>query len=115
MPLFITQGRFTTQAVRGMMATPENREEALRELIEASGGTLRGYYFTFGEYDFLTISEGSVEGMASGLIVGAATGAVTDLRTSLAMSAHEMQDAFSAASKVTERFKPAGAPRGSAL
>ena len=38
MPLFITQGRFTTQAVRGMMATPENREEALRELIDLRVG-----------------------------------------------------------------------------
>jgi hypothetical protein len=28
MPIYISRGRFTTDAVKGMMAKPENREEA---------------------------------------------------------------------------------------
>ncbi|MDR7035999.1 MULTISPECIES: GYD domain-containing protein [Methylobacterium] len=115
MPLFITQGRFTTEAVRGMMANPENREEAVRDLIVRSGGKLLNYYMTFGEHDFLIIAEGPTEGMATSVLVAAAGGAITDMTTSLAMTTREMEDAFQRAREVAGTYKPAGAPRGSVL
>ena len=37
MPLFISQGRFTPEALRGMLAKPENREAAIRDLVQLSG------------------------------------------------------------------------------
>ncbi|MEA1832683.1 GYD domain-containing protein [Methylobacterium durans] len=114
MPLFITQGRFTTDAVRGMMATPENREEAVRELLAQSGGKLLNYYMTFGEYDFLIVAEGPTEGMATSVIVAAAGGAITDMKTSLAMTTSEMAAAFRKAREVSGSYKPAGAAGGSA-
>ena len=76
MPIFITQGRFTQDAIKGMMAKPEDREPALRQLAEKSGGKLLAYYMTFGEYDFLIISEGPLEDAATPLIVAAAGGGV---------------------------------------
>ncbi|KAB1068484.1 GYD domain-containing protein [Methylobacterium planeticum] len=115
MPLFITQGRFTTEAVRGMMSSPENRERAVQDLIAQSGGTLLSYYMTFGEYDFLIVSEGPIEGMATSVIVAAAGGAVTDMRTSLALTASEMEGSFARAGALAASYKPAGAQTGSVL
>ena len=57
MPIFITQGRYTQSAITGMIASPEDRAEAVKKIVTAAGGKLRSYYMTFGEYDFLTIAE----------------------------------------------------------
>ncbi len=109
MPLFITQGRFTRDAVQGMLAKPEDRAEAVGKLVAAAGGKLLSYYMTFGEYDFLIVSEGpGYEGAAVAAIVAAASGGVTDLKTTLAMSPLEMKDAFGKAGSVAASFRPAG-------
>ena len=33
MPIYISRGRFTSDAVKGMLAKPENREEAVAKLF----------------------------------------------------------------------------------
>lgn len=109
MPIFITQGHFTPEAIRGMLAKPEDREKAVRELFAGSGGKLLSYYMTFGDYDFMVISEGPFEGVATSAIIAAAGGGVADLKTSLAMSSAEMKQAFEKAGPIAARFKSAGA------
>ena len=37
MPIYISRGRFTSDAVKGMVAKPENREEAVSKLFESVG------------------------------------------------------------------------------
>jgi uncharacterized protein with GYD domain len=53
MPLFINRGRFTPDAVKGMLAKPEDRAEAVGRIFEKLGGKLLAYYMTFDEYDFM--------------------------------------------------------------
>ncbi|MGO4572337.1 GYD domain-containing protein [Microvirga sp. 2TAF3] len=110
MPLFITQGRFTSNAIKGMLAKPEDRSEMVGQLFAKLGGKLLAYYFTFGESDFLVISEGPIESAASAVIVAAAGGGVTDLKTTLAMTAAEMKEAFAKAGTMAGGFRSAGAP-----
>ena len=50
MPIYISRGRFTSDAVKGMLAKPENREEAVAKLFESVGGRLVGWYLTFGHH-----------------------------------------------------------------
>lgn len=107
MPIFITQGRFTQEAVSGMLAKPEDRAEAITQLFAKSGGKLLGYYMTFGEYDFLIVSEGPVEGAATSSIVATAGGGVTDLKTTLAMSSADMKAAFERARSIAAGFRSA--------
>ncbi len=38
MAIYITQGRYTPDAVKGMVANPENREKAVADLMEKGGG-----------------------------------------------------------------------------
>jgi uncharacterized protein with GYD domain len=109
MAIYITQGRYTSDAVKGMVANPENREKAVADLMEKAGAKLLALYFTFGEYDFLSITEApSEEVMASALIVGAASGGISGLRTSVAMTARDAKKAFKAAEALSESFKPPG-------
>lgn len=108
MPLFITQGRFTPDAVRGMLARPEDRSEMIAQLFAKSGGKLLAYYMTFGEYDFLVVSEGPFEGAATSAIIAAASGGVTDLKTTLAMTSADMKAAFEKAGPIAASFRAAG-------
>lgn len=108
MPLFITQGRFTPEALRGTLAKPEDRETAIRNLFARSEGKLISYYMTFGDFDFLIVSEAPYEGVATSTLVAAATGGVTDLKTTLAITSADMQKAFTKAGSIAAQFRPAG-------
>jgi len=109
MPVYITQGRYTREAIKGMTLRPEDRAEALSRLMSKAGGRLIGYYVTFGEYDFLSVVEAPGETqMAAALLAAAGGGGVADLRTTLAMTSIEAKGAFAAAGDLTRAVKPPG-------
>src|SRR3712207_1254290 len=57
MQIFVTQGRYSREAIKGMSERPEDRGPVVAELCERAGGRLLGYYLTFGEHDLLIVSE----------------------------------------------------------
>ena len=109
MPIFITQGRYTRDAIKGMIVKPEDRADAIGRLLAKAGGRLIGYYLTFGEYDFLCIAEAPSDmQMAAALLAAGSSGGVTDLRTTVAMTSIEAKGAFAAAADLAPGFKAAG-------
>jgi uncharacterized protein with GYD domain len=109
MPTYITQGRYTREAIKGMIVKPEDRYEALSRHVARAGGRVMSYYLTFGEYDFLTVIEAPSETqMAAVLLSAAATGGVSDLRTTLAMTSIEAKGAFAAASDLAPSYRAPG-------
>ncbi len=109
MPIFISQGRYSRDAMRGMMSAPEDRSQAVAKLAEASGGKLLSYYVTFGEYDWLLIIEGpDMQSMSAAVIVAAAGGGVTDIKTTIAMTSAEAMQAFQQAGELAKSFRSAG-------
>jgi uncharacterized protein with GYD domain len=109
MPIYITQGRYTRDAIKGMIVKPEDRADIVARLLSKIGGRLLGYYLTFGEHDFLAIAEApnDVQMAAAVLAVGSG-GGVTELRTTVAMTSVEAKSAFAAASDLVPSFKSAG-------
>lgn len=109
MPIFITQGRYTQQALKGMVNKPEDRQAEVKGLLKRAGAKLISYYMTFGEYDFLIIGEAPDETtMLSVLATAAAGGGVTDLKTTLAVPTSRAKEAFAAAHEAGARFRSAG-------
>ena len=109
MPIYITQGRYTRDAIKGMIVKPEDRADQVSRLLSKAGGKLIGYYLTFGEYDFLTIAEASSDTqMAAVLLAAGSGGGVTDLKTTVAMTSVEAKGAFAAASDLVPGYKPPG-------
>jgi len=53
----VTRGRLTQNYAKNLLGAPEDREPAVRKLIEAAGGKFINFYFTTGDSDFLLISE----------------------------------------------------------
>ena len=109
MPIYISRGRFTSDAVKGMVAKPENREEAVSKLFESAGGRLVGWYLTFGPRDWLAIAEFPNEKVAaSAILAAAAGGSLSDIETTPAMTAKEAHATFESAAKVAKAFRSAG-------
>ncbi len=109
MSIFITQGRYTREAIKGMITKPEDRADAVSRLFSKAGGRLLNYYVTFGEYDFLAIGEAPSETqMAAILMAAGSSGGVTGLRTTLAITSIEAKGAFAAASDLAPGFRSAG-------
>jgi uncharacterized protein with GYD domain len=109
MPIYITQGRYTRDAIKGMIVKPEDRADAVARLIGKVGGRRLGYYVTFGDYDFMVIADvpNDVQ-MAAVLLAAAGGGGVTDLRTTVALTSIEAKSAFAAAADIAPGFKSAG-------
>jgi uncharacterized protein with GYD domain len=109
MPIFITQGRYTRDAIKGMITKPEDRADAVSRLFSKAGGRLLNYYVTFGEYDFLLIAEAPSETQMAAVLMAAGSGAgVTNLRTTLAITSVEAKGAFAAAGDLAPGFRSAG-------
>ena len=82
MPIYISRGCFTSDAVKGMLAKPENREEAVAKLFKSVGGRLIGWYLTFGHYDWMAIGEFPDEkAAASAILAAAGGGSLSDIET----------------------------------
>jgi uncharacterized protein with GYD domain len=109
MPIYISRGRFTSEAVKGMLAKPENREEVVAKLFQSVGGRLIGWYLTFGHHDWMTIGEFPDEKTAaSAILAAAAGGSLSDIETTVAMSAKDAHTTFQAAGKAAKDFRSAG-------
>ena len=108
MPRLITTGRFTQDYVKGTLAAPEDREPAIRQLVEASGGKLISLYFTTGNSDFLLVTEGEGEDHISSLLVAAAAGTITDTCTARAWTPAEFKKIAEKASSVASTYRAPG-------
>jgi uncharacterized protein with GYD domain len=109
MPIYISRGRFTADAVKGMLAKPKNREEAVAKLFKSVGGRLVGWYLTFGQYDWMVIGEFPDEkAAASAVLAAAAGGSLSHIETTIAMTAKDAATTFGSAGKVAKDFRSAG-------
>jgi uncharacterized protein with GYD domain len=109
MPIYISRGRFTSEALKGMLAKPENRQEAVAKLFQSVGGKLIGWYLTFGRHDWLAIGEFPNEkAAASAILAAAAGGSLSDIETTVAMTAEDAAATFGSAGKAARDFRSAG-------
>src|SRR5947207_13927114 len=103
MPIYISRGRFTSEAIKGMLAKPENREEAVAKLFKSVGGKLIGWYLTFGRHDWLVIGEfPDAKAAASAILAAAAGGSLSEIQTKVAMSATEAAATFASSGQAAK-------------
>lgn len=109
MPTFIIHGRYSREAMQGMVARPEDRSAAVAALMESVGGRLLAYYVTFGESDFhVTVEAPDERAMLAALAAVAAGPGVGELCSSLAIPSGEASQCFARAKEVMAGFKAAG-------
>ena len=109
MPVYIYRGQYNADAVKGMMASPEDREAALATAFAKAGGKLMAYYLTFGDDDFLVIAECPDHHAALALaIAGAGGGSISNMKTTVAVTSKEAMAAFKRAGELAKTLKNAG-------
>jgi uncharacterized protein with GYD domain len=110
MPIFISQGKYSREALKGMIANPEDRSEVVGKLIGAAGGRLLAYYVTFRAFDWMVISEmpGAKEASAISIIAAASSG-TSDVRTTLAMTSAEAKEVFASTGALSGSYRAPGA------
>src|SRR6516164_4825452 len=110
MAIFITQGPFTREYIRGGLARPEDRQAAISRLCEQAGGKLLNLYFTMGQHDFLAIADMPDAKAASVLsLVAAGAGGIQEVVTTQGFTTAEAKDLFERAGRIAGSYKPMGA------
>jgi uncharacterized protein with GYD domain len=110
MPIFITQGRFTREYVKGGLAKPEDRQAAISKLCEQAGGKLISLHFTLGQYDFMLLTEMPDAKAAAMLsLVATGRGGTEGMITTPAFTTAEAKELFASAGKIAGSYKPMGA------
>ncbi|HCY13616.1 MAG TPA: GYD family protein [Gammaproteobacteria bacterium] len=109
MPRYLHTFSYTKDAVRGLMAKPENRLEAIRPLFEAAGGKLIDGYYAFGDIDGVIITEfpSNVDVAALAMAVGGSD-AIASLNTTVLIEMDEAVAAAEKAGKLTGAYRPPG-------
>jgi len=109
MPIFISRGRYTAESIKKLVANPQDRNESVKALCEATGVKLLSWYVTLGEHDFITIIEAPSAKEASATVLAAAAGGgVTDVETTQAFTGAEAKEVFAHASKGAAKYRPPG-------
>ena len=109
MSIYVLRGRYSPEALKGMMVSPEDREAVIAEVVKKAGGNLISYYLTFGDDDWLLIIDCPNNEVALSIaIVAAAGGSITDTKTTVAMTTKQAMAAFKAAGELAKSFKNPG-------
>jgi uncharacterized protein with GYD domain len=104
MPLYLGQFAYTQQAVKAMVANPQDREAAAAEAAESVGVKLLGFWFAFGEFDGVFLAEAPDNASAAGLAMAiAGGGALSKLETTVLMDMQEAKEAMRKAAAATYR------------
>jgi uncharacterized protein with GYD domain len=108
MPLYMYQAAYTSAAWAAQLKKPEARPETIgKQLCEAAGGKLVGAWYSFGEYDFVLITEmPDAESAASIALAAAAGGAIKSAKTTALMSGADGVAAMQKAAALAATYKP---------
>jgi uncharacterized protein with GYD domain len=105
----VTRGRFTQDYAKGLLAAPEDREPAVRKLVEGAGGKFVSFYFTTGDTDFLLISEaGDAETLIAALMAAVAAGTISDVTSARAWTGAEFKTIAEKGSKAAKAYRAPG-------
>ena len=57
MALYMVKASYTTEAIKSMVANPQDRSVLMSSLLASAGGKLLGMYMAFGDDDVIVITE----------------------------------------------------------
>ncbi len=104
MAYYLIQAAYTREAWAAMVKNPQNREEAIKPVIERLGGSVKGLWLAFGEYDAVAIVEMPDNTSAAAFsVAAAAAGAVKGFRTTPLMTVEEGFEAMKKAGDIGYR------------
>ena len=98
MASYLIQAAYTNEAWAALVKNPQNRTHAIKPVIEKLGGSIKGLWLAFGEYDAIAIIEmpNNVSAAAFSFAVSAG-GGVKAVKTTPLMTVEEGLEAMTKA------------------
>lgn len=112
MSAYVTFFRYSAEAWKRMIDTPENRAVAARRLIEKVGGSMETFYWMFGEWDGLVIyrvPDPAIAAAFSGLVTS--SGLIEEVNTHQLMGMDDARRALEHSKALEMSYVPPGAQR----
>ena len=108
MPLYLIRFGYTPETWAKLTKNPENRREPVSALLASFGGTVQGFWYSFGDDDGYVLVEvpDNVSAAAVSLAVNA-SGALRHAATSVLLTVEEMVEAMGRAGEASYK-KPGG-------
>jgi uncharacterized protein with GYD domain len=104
MPLYLGRFAYTQQAVKALVANPQDRSKAAAEVAESLGAKMLNFWFAFGEFDGVFVAEAPDNATAAALALAiAGSGALSKLETTVLLDMQEAQEAMRKAAAATYR------------
>lgn len=101
MPLYMAEFGYTPEVWAGLVKSPENREESVRQILEDAGCKLNGIWYTFGANDGFALIEAPDNTTAGGLSIAiTSSGAFRKFETHVLMTQGELLEALDKAGEV---------------
>ena len=107
MSIYLTRAHYSQDAFKGMIAKPENRENAARAMFDAAGIKLHHMWYS-GSGEVVCVVEGNaVSGATVGMVV-MASGGFTSVDSIELITMGQMAEAMTNASTIAAKFRPPG-------
>jgi hypothetical protein len=108
MSIYLTRGKYSPEAFKGMLAKPEDRTAAIKTFYEAAGGKVLHLWYSPMSSEVILISEGTLsQGIPLG-IVSMATGTITEGSSLELVTMEQLSEGMKAAGALAAKFRPPG-------
>jgi uncharacterized protein with GYD domain len=105
MGFYMLQGRYTSEAIKAMVANPQDRSKAAAWVAKAHGGKLHNYFMSMGDYDFMALMEfPNDEAAAATSMATASAGHIAGMKTTKLLTGAEAVKAMTAAGAAAKTF-----------
>jgi len=106
MARYLFSASYSTDGVRGVMKEGGSaRRDAIANGIEALGGKMEAFYFTFGKEDAIVIAEVPDNTTAAALSLAVSASGAAGVRTTVLLTPEEID----AATRMSVSYRPPGA------
>lgn len=107
MPFYMTQTKLSNDAIKALIAKPQDRRGPIAKMLEAVGGKLHHYFFALGDYDIVILYEAPDNvSAASAVLTAAGSGATSASKTTVLMSMEEAVASMTKAGTAGAAYRP---------
>lgn len=107
MSFYLFQASYEPAALKAMIDKPQDRAAAVSRLIEALGGKLHHFFFSFGTDDVVCLIEGPDDRMMmAGAMLVSSSGTLRSAHSTKLFTAAEAMEAMAAAGKAAAAYVP---------
>ena len=107
MAFYLFKANYSAEAIKAMVAEPQDREAAGRKVIEALGAKLHSFFFALGDSDIIAIIEADDDTMmVAGSLLVSASGSFKSASTTKLMTSAEAMVAMGKAKEAASAYTP---------